>query len=101
MSLPYLNKIDNSDSEPSAYSFIHPSAIPYNRAALRLADRLGWDRLNIAPELDRLFRYYRNTCSIADKTQGFEHPNSGGTYDEMGKILAHMWSIDQLTQVKQ
>jgi hypothetical protein len=51
MSLPYLKKIDNSDSEPSAYSFIHPSAILYDRPALRLANRLRWDRLNIVPEL--------------------------------------------------
>jgi len=101
MSLPYLNKIDNSDSEPSVYSFIHPSAIPYDRLALRLANRLRWDRLNIGPELQRLFRYYRNTCSIADKTQGFERPNFAEAYDEIGKILAQMWSIDQLTEVKQ
>ena len=101
MSLPYLKKIDNSDSEPSAYSFIHPSAIPYDRPALRLANRLRWDRLNIVPELQRLFCYYRNTCSIADKTQGAERPNHAETYDEIGKILAQMWSINQLTEVKQ
>lgn len=101
MSLPYLKKIDNSDSEPSAYSFIHPSAIPYDRPTLRLANRLRWDRLNIVPELQRLFCYYRNTCSIADKIQEFERPNSTETYDEIGKILAQMWSIDQLTEVKQ
>lgn len=101
MSLPYLKKIDNSNSEPSSYSFIHPSAIPYHRPALRLANRLRWDRLNIAPDLDRLFRYYRNTCYIADKTQGFERPNFAETYNEIGKILAQMWSIDQLTEVKQ
>jgi hypothetical protein len=101
MSLPYLKKIDNSDSEPSAYSFIHPSAILYDRPALRLANRLRWDRLNIVPELQRLFCYYRNTCSIADKIQGFERPNYDETYDEIGKILAQMWSIDQLTEVKQ
>ena len=81
MSLPYLKKIDNSDSEPSAYSFIHPSAIPYERLALRLANRLPWDRVNIAPELQRLFCYYRNTCSIANKAQGFERPNSHETYE--------------------
>jgi hypothetical protein len=92
MSLPYLKKIDNSDSEPSAYSFIHPSAIPYEQPALRLANRLRWNRL---------FCYYRNTCSIADKIQGFERPNSTETYDEIGKILAQMWSLNQLTEVKQ
>jgi hypothetical protein len=101
MSLPYLKKIDNSDSEPSAYSFIHPSAIPYERPALRLANRLRWDRLNIVPELQRLFCYYRNTCSIADKIQVFERPNSAETYEEIGKLLAQMWSIDRLNEVKQ
>ncbi|MEG5175572.1 hypothetical protein [Microcoleus sp. B3-D7] len=101
MSLPYLKKIDNSGSELSSYSLIHPSALPYDRPALRLSKRLCWDRLNIAPELERLFRYYRNTCSIVDKTQGCERPNSAETYEEIGKILAQMWSIDQLTEVKQ
>jgi hypothetical protein len=42
-----------------------------------------------------------NTCSIADKTQGFERPNYAETYDEIGKILAQMWSIDRLNEVKQ
>ncbi|MEG4044607.1 hypothetical protein [Microcoleus sp. Pol17_C1] len=93
MSLPYLTKIDNS-------TFIHPSAILDDRPALRLANRLRWDRLNIAPELDKLFRYYRNTCSITDKTQGFEAAKSPETYDEIGQLLAQMWSIDQLTEVR-
>jgi len=42
-----------------------------------------------------------NTCSIADKTPGFERPNYAETYDEIGKILAQMWSIDRLNEVKQ
>ncbi|MEG4497008.1 hypothetical protein QUB05_07355 [Microcoleus sp. F10-C6] len=100
MSLRYLTKIDNSGSEPSSYSFIHPSAIPYDRPALRLANRLRWDRQNIAPELERLFRYYRNTCSIAEKSQGFDYAKSAETYDEIGQRLAQMWSIKELTKVK-
>ncbi|MEG4518850.1 hypothetical protein [Microcoleus sp. AT9b-C5] len=103
MSLPYLTK--NSDSNDS---FIHPSAIQYvacgrvaHRPALRLANRLRWDRLNIEPELQRLFRYYRNTCSLANKTQGFEPALEPETYDEIGKILAQMWSIDIITEIKQ
>ncbi|MEG4587220.1 hypothetical protein QUA54_18670 [Microcoleus sp. MOSTC5] len=99
MSLPYLTKIGKAGSE--SFSFIHPSAIPYDRPALRFANRLRWDRLNVAPELDQLYRYYRNTCSIADKTQGLERSNSAETYDVIGKILAQIWSIDQLTEVKQ
>lgn len=101
MPLPYLKQIDNSGSEPSSYSFIHPSAIPYDRPGLRLINRLRWDRQNIAPELQTLFRYYRNTCSIAQKTQGFESAKSAETYDEIGQLLAQMWSIEQLTEVKQ
>lgn len=101
MSLPYLIKIDNSGLEASSYRFIHPSAIPDDRRALRLANRLRWDRLNIAPELERLFRYYRNTCSIAEKSQGFDDAKSAETYDEIGQRLAQMWSIEQLTEVKQ
>ena len=101
MPLPYLKQIDNSGSEPSSHSFIHPSAIPYDRPALRLANRLRWDRLNIAPELKELFRYYRNTCSIAEKNQGFDHAKSAETYDKIGQLLAQIWSIDQLTKVKQ
>ncbi|MEG4574285.1 hypothetical protein QUA56_16570 [Microcoleus sp. N3A4] len=96
MSLPYLRKIDDSND-----SFIHPSAILYDRPAVRLANRLRWDRLNIEPELQRLFRYYRNTCSLADRTQGFEAAKSPETYAEIGQLLAEMWSIDQLTEVKQ
>ncbi|MEG4445073.1 hypothetical protein QUB47_23600 [Microcoleus sp. AT9_B5] len=101
MSLPYLTKIDNLGDKPSSYRFIYPSAIPDNRPALRLANRLHWDRLNIAPELQALFRYYRNTCSIVDKTQGFEAAKSPETYDEIGKLLAQMWSINNLSEVKQ
>ena len=100
MSLPYLKKIDNSNSEPSFHSFIHPSAIPYDRPGLRLINRLGWDRQNIAPELDTLFRYYRNTCCLVKKTQGFESAKSAETYEEIGQLLAKMWSIEQLTKVK-
>lgn len=100
MSLPYLKKID-SGLEPSSYSLIHPSAIPYDRPAVRFANRLRWDRTNVAPELGKLFRYYRNICSIGEKTQGFEIPKSAESYDEIGKILAQMWSINQLTEVKQ
>ncbi|MEG4350214.1 hypothetical protein QUA74_10780 [Microcoleus sp. LAD1_D3] len=96
MSLPYLTKIDDSND-----SFIHPSAIQYNRPAVKLANRLRWDKLNIEPELQRLFRYYRNTCCLADRTQGFEAAKSPETYDKIGKLLAQMWSIDQLTEVKQ
>jgi hypothetical protein len=99
MSLPYLTKIGNLGStEP--YSLIHPSAIPYDRPAVRLANRLRWNRLNIAPELDKLFRYYRNICSIVEKTQGFEAAKSPETYDEIGQLLAKMWSIDKLTEVR-
>lgn len=100
MSLPYLLKINNSGGRTDSYRFIDPSAIPDDRPALRLANRLQWDRLNIAPELDKLSRYYRNTCSIVDKTQGFDAAKSPETYDEIGKVLAQMWSIDQLTEVK-
>ena len=109
MSLPFLKKIDNySDSEPSSYSFIHPSAIPYDRPGLRLINRLRWDRQNIAPELDTLFRYYRNTCCLVKKTQGFESAKSAETYEEIGQLLAKMWSMapsrpasyEQLTKVK-
>ncbi|MEG4210412.1 hypothetical protein [Microcoleus sp. S13_B4] len=103
MSLPYLTKIDDSND-----SFIHPSAIQYvacgrvaHRPAVRLANRLRWDRLNIKPELQRLFRYYRNTCCLVKKTQGFEAAKSPETYAEIGELLAKMWSIDQLTEVKQ
>lgn len=96
MSLPYLTKIDDSND-----SFIHPSAIQYDQPAVRLSNRLRWDRLNIEPELKRLFRYYRNTCCLVDRTQGFEAAKSPETYDEIGKLLAQMWSIDQLTEVKQ
>ncbi|MEG4594152.1 hypothetical protein QUB00_20425 [Microcoleus sp. F8_C2] len=96
MLLPYLTKIDDSGS-----SFIHPDAIPNERSALRLINRLRWDKLNVAPELDQLYRYYRNTCSLATKTQGFEPAKSPETYYEIGKILAQMWSIDRLNEVKQ
>ncbi|MEG4455950.1 hypothetical protein [Microcoleus sp. N9_A1] len=102
ISLPYLTKIDDSN-----HSFIHPSAILYvaygrvaHRPAVRLTNRLRWDRLNIKPELQRLFCYYRNTCSLADITQGFEAAKSPETYAEIGQLLAEMWSIEQLTQVK-
>ncbi|MEG4248718.1 hypothetical protein [Microcoleus sp. Pol10D4] len=97
MSLPYLTKIDNSKLN----FFIHPDAIPHDRPSLKLINRLRWDRLNVAPELDRLYRYYRNTCSLANKTQGFEPAISPETYEEIGKLLAQMWSIDRLTEVKQ
>ncbi|MEG4396568.1 hypothetical protein [Microcoleus sp. BROC3] len=95
MSLPYLTKIDDSSD-----SFIHPSAIQYNRPAVRLANRLRWDRLNIEPELQRLFRYYRNTCSLTDRTQNFEAAKSPKTYDKIGQLLANMWSKEQLTEVR-
>lgn len=93
MLLPYLTRIDNS--------FIHPDAIPNDRPALRLANRLRWDRLNVAPELDQLYRYYHNTCSVQHKAQGFESAKSLETYDEIGNILAQMWSIDIITEIKQ
>ena len=101
MPLPYLKKIDNSGSEPSSYSLIHPSAIPYDRPGLRLINRLRWDRVNIQPELGNLFRYYRNTCSISGKTLSFDHAKSAETYDEIGQRLAKMWPIEQLTEAKQ
>ncbi|MEG4533012.1 hypothetical protein [Microcoleus sp. D2_18a_D3] len=96
MSLPYLTKIDDFN-----HSFIHPSAKHYDRPTVRLDNRLRWDRLNIEPELKRLFRYYRNTCPLADRTQGFEAAKSPETYAEIGELVAKMWSIDQLTEVKQ
>ncbi|MEG4084890.1 hypothetical protein [Microcoleus sp. POL10_C6] len=96
MSLPYLTKISDSND-----SFIHPSAIQYDQLAVRLANRLRWKRLNIEPELETLFRYYRNTCSFADRTHGFEAAKSPETYAEIGQLLAKMWSLDQLTEVKQ
>ncbi|MEG5063160.1 hypothetical protein QUB33_06000 [Microcoleus sp. B3-A4] len=100
MSLPYLTKIDNSDLEAAFYGLIHPLDIPDDRPALRLANRLRWDRLNIEPELQALFRYYRNTCSIVNKTQGFDAAKSHETYDEIGQLLANMWSIEQLTALQ-
>jgi len=101
MSLPYLKKIDNSDSEPSAYSFIHPSAILYDRPALRLANRLRWDRLNIVPELQRLFCYYPIPVLLQTKPRDLSVLTMLKLMTKLARFELRMWSIDRLNEVKQ
>lgn len=85
--LPYLTKSPDLSDLP-----LDPAQIPCSRPALKLRARLRWDRKHVEPELGNLFIYYRNSCSLSDGRKTCSELVA--KYDEIGRRLAKMWSID-------
>ena len=69
--------------------------------------KLCWEQEHIEPELGELYGYYRHTCYIFLTPQcdeeyvgegyGFYHSRME-EYDEIGRRLAKLWSIEQVTE---
>lgn len=86
--LPYLRRIQTLNYFPSPFN-------PVSRPA-RLRAKLQWQREHIAPALENLFFYYRDTCNIIEGEQP-HHSKNLNKYDEIGRRLAAMWSKDEVT----
>ncbi|MEG4455948.1 hypothetical protein [Microcoleus sp. N9_A1] len=103
-------KFPNSDPDPQPKSELEsePSnSKPKESMFAKFTAKLAWEIKNIEPELDELFPYYKDYCFIfltphCDE----EYVGEGyGTYrdcldkyDEIGRRLAKMWPIDQVTE---
>ncbi|MEG4574284.1 hypothetical protein QUA56_16565 [Microcoleus sp. N3A4] len=73
----------------------------------RLTAKLRWEKEHIEPELGKLFPSYDDKCYIfltphcdeeyVGEGYGFYHSRME-EYDEIGRRLAKLWSIDQETE---
>lgn len=85
--LPYLKRIQTLNYFPFPFNQISRPA--------RLRAKLQWQGKHIAPILERLFFYYRNTCNIQDQQP--HHSKNLDKYDEIGRRLAAMWLTEEET----
>ncbi|MEG4497007.1 hypothetical protein QUB05_07350 [Microcoleus sp. F10-C6] len=75
-----------------------------------LTAKLRWERENIEPELGGLSPYYRHRCYIfltphcheeyVGEGYGVYSENSADKYEKIGTILAKMWPIEEVTEVR-
>ncbi|MEG4518851.1 hypothetical protein [Microcoleus sp. AT9b-C5] len=73
----------------------------------KLNAKLRWEKEHIKPVLGELFQSYGDTCYIfltfgcdegyVGKGYGFYHSRTAD-YDEIGRRLAQLWSIEQVTE---
>ncbi|MEG4396453.1 hypothetical protein QUB30_29130 [Microcoleus sp. BROC3] len=71
--------------------------------------KLAWEVENIEPELEELYPYYKDYCYIfltPHCDEKYVGPGYGNyrdcleKYDEIGRRLAQMWPIDQVTETR-
>lgn len=96
--------------EPSSNTLADSStkSEPKESIFVRLTAKLRWERKHIEPELGELYGYYRHTCYIFLTPQcdeeyvgegyGFYRDDRTEQYEEIGRRLAKLWSIDQETE---
>ncbi|MEG4970458.1 hypothetical protein QUB11_27990 [Microcoleus sp. B6-A1] len=99
---PEPSSNSSSDSKESSTKLDFPSLFR------RLTAKLRWERKHIEPELGELFCYYDHKCYIfltppcdeeyVGEGYGFYRNDRTEQYEEIGRRLAKMWSIDQETE---
>lgn len=107
INIPKKNQSSKPEPEPESNT---SESKPKESMFAKFTAKLAWKIENIEPELAELYPCYKHYCYIfltphcdekyVGPGYGNYRENRTAEYDEIGRRLAKMWPIDQVTEAR-